>query len=99
MPADFLTTKFHTAALHMANFHAAALHMANFHTAALRMANFHTAAGASTLEEEGTDENEPSRPGSIQYFPFSFNDIRMQRGVTNPSVVDGYATEFILFNL
>jgi hypothetical protein len=55
MPADFLTTKFHMAALHMADFHMAALHMADLHAA----------AGASTLEEEGTDEHEPSRPTGL----------------------------------
>src|ERR1700704_4787187 len=36
-----------------------------FRMAALPMAGFHAAAGASTLEEEGTDEHEPSRPTGL----------------------------------
>jgi hypothetical protein len=62
MPADFLTTKFRIAALHMADFHAA--------------------AGASTLEEEGTDEHEPSRPtgrGLGAASPCVGGDLRLAR--------------------
>src|ERR1700704_5488234 len=62
MPADFLTTKFRMAALHMADFHAA--------------------AGASTLEEEGTDEHEPSRPTGRELgaaSPCVGGDLRLAR--------------------